>query len=83
MNTSTRLLPGSRCVYPGYESTPVCRPVARVRRLRRNPRMCRDEYIGEASSRVALRLPGLRVTRRLWFRPTHRRLRCASPVALR
>ncbi|TWW06303.1 hypothetical protein, partial [Klebsiella sp. ME-303] len=36
-----------------------------------------------ACSRVALRLPGLRVTRRLWFRPTHRRLRCASPVALR
>ena len=66
MNASVRLLPGSRCAYPGYESTAVCGPVARVRRLRRNPGMRRDKYIGAASSRVALRLPGLRVHRRLW-----------------
>ncbi|UTX59879.1 hypothetical protein MJ905_21780 [Klebsiella michiganensis] len=65
MNASVRLLPGSRCAYPGYESTAVCGPVARVRRLRRNPGMRRDKYIGAASSRVALRLPGLRVYRRL------------------
>ncbi|EMH9204672.1 TPA: hypothetical protein ACTYTR_000233 [Klebsiella michiganensis] len=56
-----RLLPGSRCAYPGYGSTAVCGPVARVRRLRRNPGMCRDKYIGAASSPAALRLPGLRV----------------------
>ncbi|MDH0949942.1 hypothetical protein [Klebsiella michiganensis] len=61
MNASVRLLPGLRCAYPGYGSTAVCGPVARVRRLRRNPGMCRDKYIGAASSRVALRLPGLRV----------------------
>ncbi len=36
MNASVRLLPGSRCAYPGYGSTAVCGPVARVRRLRRN-----------------------------------------------
>ncbi|MDU3690735.1 MAG: hypothetical protein E7G12_10410 [Klebsiella michiganensis] len=60
INTSVRLLPGSRCAYPGYGSTAVCGPVARVRRL----------YIDAASSRVALRLPGLRV---------HRRLRAGSP----
>ncbi|HED3412515.1 hypothetical protein [Klebsiella michiganensis] len=70
MNASVRLLPGSRCAYPGYESTAVCRPVARVRRLRRNPGMRRDKYIGAASSRLALRLPGLRV---------HRRLQASSP----
>ncbi|STV78266.1 Uncharacterised protein [Klebsiella michiganensis] len=58
MNASVRLLPGLRCAYPGYGSTAVCGPVARVRRLRRNPGMCRDKYIGAASSRVALRLPG-------------------------
>ncbi|MBZ7618743.1 hypothetical protein FML26_18380 [Klebsiella michiganensis] len=68
-----RLLPRLRCAYPGYGSTAVCGPVgpvARVRRLRRNPGMRRDKYIGAASSRVALRLPGLRV---------HRRLRAGSP----
>ncbi|MDS7839097.1 hypothetical protein PTQ46_02560 [Klebsiella michiganensis] len=70
MNVSVPLLPGSRCAYPGYGSTAVCGPVARVRRLRRNPGMRRDKYIGAASSRVALRLPGLRV---------HRRLRAGSP----
>ncbi|EMO4453484.1 hypothetical protein [Klebsiella michiganensis] len=70
INTSVRLLPGSRCAYPGYGSTAVCGPVARVRRLRRNPGMRQDKYIGAASSRVALRLPGLRV---------HRRLRAGSP----
>ncbi|WP_224399418.1 hypothetical protein, partial [Klebsiella michiganensis] len=70
MNASVRLLPGLRCAYPGYGSTAVCGPVARVRRLRRNPGMRRDKYIGAASSRVALRLPGLRV---------HRRLRAGSP----
>ncbi|EPG4208768.1 hypothetical protein [Klebsiella michiganensis] len=59
-----------RCVYPGLESTAVCGPVARVRRLRRNPGMYGDKYIDAASSRVALRLPGLRV---------HRRLRAGSP----
>ncbi|WP_270493347.1 hypothetical protein, partial [Klebsiella michiganensis] len=36
INTSVPLLPGSRCAYPGYESTAFCGPVARVRRLRRN-----------------------------------------------
>ena len=36
MNVSVPLLPGSRCAYPGYGSTAVCGPVARVRRLRRN-----------------------------------------------
>ncbi|WP_213220867.1 hypothetical protein, partial [Klebsiella michiganensis] len=70
MNASVRLLPGSRCAYPGYGFTVVCGPVARVRRLRRNPGIRRDECIGAASSRVALRLPGLRV---------HRRLRAGSP----
>ncbi|HGV3507817.1 TPA: hypothetical protein ACNGZA_003448 [Klebsiella michiganensis] len=54
-----------RCAYPGYGFTVVCGPVARVRRLRRNPGMRRNEHIGAASSRVALRLPGLRVYRRL------------------
>ncbi|HDS8775847.1 TPA: hypothetical protein QHV38_001248 [Klebsiella michiganensis] len=65
-----RLLPRLRCAYPDYESAAVCGPVARVRRLRRNPGMCGDKYIGAASSRVALRLPGLRV---------HCRLRAGSP----
>ncbi|WP_180819734.1 hypothetical protein [Klebsiella michiganensis] len=65
MNASVRLLPGLRCAYPGYESTAVCGPVARVKRLRHNPGMCRDKYIGAASSPAALRLPGLRVYRRL------------------
>ncbi|WP_414465010.1 hypothetical protein, partial [Klebsiella michiganensis] len=46
-------------------STAVCGPVARVRRLRRNPGMYGDKYIGAASSPAALRLPGLRVRRRL------------------
>ncbi|MDU4139249.1 MAG: hypothetical protein E7H78_25830 [Klebsiella michiganensis] len=82
------LLPGSRCAYPGYESTAFCGPVARVRRLRRNPGMRRDKYIGAASSRVALRLPGLRVHRRLRAGSpgqafpglrVHRRLRAGSP----
>ncbi|MGY0252222.1 hypothetical protein ACVFYI_32570, partial [Klebsiella michiganensis] len=63
-------LPGLRCAYPGQESTAVCGPVARVRRLRRNPGMRWDKYIGAASSPAALRLPGLRV---------HRRLRAGSP----
>ncbi|ELS4495402.1 MAG: hypothetical protein E7H22_24865 [Klebsiella michiganensis] len=53
------------CAYPGYESTAVCGPVARVKRLRHNPGMRRDKYIGAASSPAALRLPGLRVYRRL------------------
>ncbi|EKP1134149.1 hypothetical protein NGC52_13245 [Klebsiella michiganensis] len=70
MNASVRLLPGSRCAYPGYGFIIVCGPVARVRRLRRNPGIRRDECIGAASSRVALRLPGLRV---------HHRLRTGSP----
>ncbi|MGY0246241.1 hypothetical protein ACVFYI_01465 [Klebsiella michiganensis] len=65
MNVSVPLLPGSRCAYPGYGSTAVCGPVARVRRLRRNPGMYGDKYIGAASSPAALRLPGLRVRRRL------------------
>ncbi|HDT5146380.1 TPA: hypothetical protein QHS21_002435 [Klebsiella michiganensis] len=58
MNTSVRLLPGLRCAYPGYESTTVCGPVARVRRLRRNPGMRRDEYIDAASSRLRCADPG-------------------------
>ncbi|EOW2736828.1 hypothetical protein ACOV22_003944 [Klebsiella michiganensis] len=70
MNASVRLLLGSRCAYPGYGFIIVCGPVARVRRLRRNPGIRRDECIGAASSRVALRLPGLRV---------HHRLRAGSP----
>ncbi|WP_177342503.1 hypothetical protein [Klebsiella michiganensis] len=53
------------CAYPGYESTAVCGPVARVKRLRHNPGMRRDKCIGAASSPAALRLPGLRVRRRL------------------
>ncbi|WP_102811879.1 hypothetical protein, partial [Klebsiella michiganensis] len=32
-----RLRPGPRCACPGYGATAVCGPVARVRRLRRNP----------------------------------------------
>ncbi|MDI3223969.1 hypothetical protein, partial [Klebsiella michiganensis] len=63
--TSVRLLPRLRCAYPGYGSTAVCGPVARVRRLRRNAGMYGDKYIGAASSPAALRLPGLRVRRRL------------------
>ncbi|EOX6952754.1 hypothetical protein ACPU9B_005685, partial [Klebsiella michiganensis] len=54
-----------RCADPGQESTAVCGSVARVRRLRRNPGMCGDKCIGAASSRVALRLPGPGVRRRL------------------
>ncbi|EPC3829872.1 MULTISPECIES: hypothetical protein, partial [Klebsiella] len=30
MNASVRLLPGSRCAYPGYGFTIVCGPVART-----------------------------------------------------
>ncbi|MGJ3317650.1 hypothetical protein, partial [Klebsiella michiganensis] len=60
-----RLLPRLRCAYPDYESAAVCGPVARVRRLRRNPGMYRDKYIDAVSSRVALRLPGPGVHRRL------------------
>ncbi|MBZ6663862.1 hypothetical protein FMK67_04540 [Klebsiella michiganensis] len=37
--------------------------VARVRRLRRNPGILRDSYIGAASPRLALRLAGLRGVR--------------------
>ncbi|MBZ7132871.1 hypothetical protein [Klebsiella michiganensis] len=59
-------LPGLRVL----ESTAVCGPVARVRRLRRNPGMCGDKYIDAASSPAALRLPGPGV---------HRRLRAGSP----
>ena len=39
----------------GYGFIIVCGPVARVRRLRRNPGIRRDECIGAASSPVALR----------------------------
>ncbi|EPG4208767.1 hypothetical protein I4W82_01715 [Klebsiella michiganensis] len=70
-----RLLPRLRCAYPGYGSTAVCGPVARVRRLRRNPGMYGDKYIGAASSPAALRLPGLRVRRRLRAGSPDRRLR--------
>ncbi|MBG2629622.1 hypothetical protein I4552_01260 [Klebsiella michiganensis] len=62
MNTSVPLLPGLRCAYPGYESTAVCGPVARVRRLHRNPGMCGDKYIGAASSRLRCVYPGLEST---------------------
>ncbi|EMJ3741237.1 hypothetical protein WHX54_20030 [Klebsiella michiganensis] len=75
------LLPGLRCAYPGQESTAVCGPVARVRRLRRNPGMRRDKYIGAASSRLALRLPGLRVYRRL--RAGSQDRRSAPPPGMR
>ncbi|WP_164879268.1 hypothetical protein [Klebsiella michiganensis] len=96
MNASVRLLPGSRCAYPGYGFIIVCGPVARVRRLRRNPGIRRDECIGAASSRVALRLPGygfiivcgpVARVRRLRRNPGIRRDECigaaSSPVALR
>ncbi|RWT46391.1 hypothetical protein DN619_08390 [Klebsiella michiganensis] len=37
IETLVRLRPGPRCACPGYGATAVCGPVARVRRLRRNP----------------------------------------------